>query len=246
MPLGVYLFIACGLIWWWAVSRRQSTASLVLAGVFAGGAALTKEEGVFALVILLAAAPIVAIRVRGDGQLRGARWWRPLAWMGLPCAVVVVPWVALRLGYPVSEGSVHLAGLNVTAVLQRLVIASIGVSIRAVNQWLTALALIAGWLILRWRRSGGVLAPGAGDRLMFLASVILCMMATDVIGIVVNPIEVHAEVSVAASRLLLQVLPLVLLVAAELWPAVLAGDTRGGARQTAEVSSARPGDSRFA
>jgi len=80
MPLAAYLLMGCGLPWSWAGSGEpRSPRALLVAGLLLGAAALTKQEGLTAALIALAATPLLALRrahapVSSARRGAGARW----------------------------------------------------------------------------------------------------------------------------------------------------------------------------
>lgn len=74
MPLAAYLLMGCGLPWSWAGSGEpRSPRALLVAGLLLGAAALTKQEGLTAALIALAATPLLALR-RAHAPVSSARW----------------------------------------------------------------------------------------------------------------------------------------------------------------------------
>lgn len=220
LPLAVFLLAGCGLLWRWAASGRKSS-SLVLAGLFLGGAALTKEEGLTAACVAIAASPLLVVwgRRGARGQPRG-RWWWPLAWSVPGFALSVVPLLLLRARYPLPD---FRFSLSPTVLLQNLVISAMGFGVWMVALWLAPLVLIATW-VLQQRHRGAPLAPALTGRLLLLGCVVLGQAAIDVatIASISAPVELPGELHTAGSRLLMQLLPLVFLGTVALWPDVLA------------------------
>jgi hypothetical protein len=220
MPLAVYLFIGCALIWLWATTGRQSLRLLLIAGLFLGAAALTKEEGAVAAAVALAALPLLTRRQTGGMHPRPTSWLAPLLLAGCAFLLMVAPWQILRFRYPVPELLVQPGGRSILALLHGLAAAAAGLGLRAMAYWPAELALIALWAIERWRRGERLLSAG-NSRLLYLACVVLVQLVADAVGMATNPTAVSAEVSHTASRLLLQVVPLLFLIAVEVWPQLL-------------------------
>ncbi len=250
MPLAAYLLMGCGLLWSWASSSQPQPAGasprpLLVAGLLLGAAALTKQEGLTAALIALAATPLLALRrVRGEPSRPRPAWWVPLAWALPAAALAYLPWALLRLRYPLPDPNIY-TGWGLATMLRNAVVAAAGVGARTVPRWYAVYALIAAWALLS-RRAGliGLLARASG-RAWFLAAVVAGQLAIDVAGIVVSPIPVRFEVPWAANRLLDQLFPLLLLGAVALWPRVLAPYTEERGAVTArdgEPSLIEPDD----
>jgi len=246
MPLAAYLLMGCGLLWSWANSSQPQPAGsrpprpLLVAGLLLGAATLTKQEGLTAALIALAATPLLALR-RAPGAPSRPRpaWWVPLAWVLPAAALAYLPWALLRLRYPLPDPNIY-TGWGIPTMLRNAVVAAAGIGARTVPRWYAVYALIAAWALL-CRRAGliGLLSRASG-RAWFLAAVVAGQLAVDVAGIVVSPIPVRFEVPWAANRLLDQLFPLLLLGAVVLWPRVLAPYTEERRAVTARDGEPSP------
>jgi hypothetical protein len=223
MPLAVYLFMGCGLLWHWTTPGRQSPRLLLVAALFLGAAALTKEEGFVAASVALIAFPLLARRRSGAVTARAARWVAPLGAAVCVFLLTIAAWQVLRLRYPVPELLLQPGNRGTAVLLQSLIVAAVGLVERAIVFWPAPLALALLWAIERRDHGERLWFPGNG-RLLFLASVVLVQLAADVVGMATNPSDVSAEVSHTASRLLLQLVPLLFLGTVELWPQLLVHD----------------------
>ncbi len=245
MPLAAYLLMGCGLLWSWANSSQPQPAGasprpLLVAGLLLGAAALTKQEGLTAALIALAATPLLALR-RAPGEPSRPRpaWWAPLAWALPAGALAYLPWALLRLRYPLPDPNIY-TGWGLPTMLRNAVVAAAGIGARTVPRWYAVYALIAAWALL-CRRAGLMgLVSRASGRAWFLAAVVAGQLAVDVAGIVVSPIPVRFEVPWAANRLLDQLFPLLLLGAVVLWPRVLAPRTEEWRAVTARDGEPSP------
>jgi hypothetical protein len=238
MPLAVYLFIGCGLLWQWATPGQHSPRILFIAGLCLGAAALTKEEGFSAALIVMAATPLLAWRRSVDtvATMR-PQWWGPLVWVLPALLLVLLPWQGIRLMYPIPELLIQPTGRNLATLLGRLASAALGVSLRAIERWVAALALVVAWGVLHWRRAEKGITWDVRGSLLFLTAVVFVQGAADVVGIAVSPVEVGAEVSTTAGRLLLQLTPLVFLASVELWQVVLDAHNRAQSRTRPSVGA---------
>ncbi len=241
MPLAVYLLMGCGLLWSWAgPAGPRSPRALLVAGPLLGAAALTKQEGLTAALIALAATPLLALRrAPGEPSRPGPAWWLPLTWVLPAAALAYLPWALLRLRYPLPDPNIY-TGWGLSTMLRNAVMAAAGVGARTVPRWYAVYALIAAWTLLSRRAGLMGLLSCAGGRTWFLVAVVVGQLAVDVAGIVVSPIPVRFEVSWAANRLLDQLFPLLLLSVVALWPRVLAARRerlRDGAPLTADVAA---------
>jgi hypothetical protein len=214
LPLAVFLLLACGLFCFWVRTERTRIGVLAVAGLLLGAAALTKEEGLPAALVIIAATPLLMRSL----TTRWSRSWLVPGAVALPVvAVIAGSWLWLRTHYNLPEQTVHLGG-GVSVMLHRLPPAMIGLGARAALPLLPFVALAAVvWLMrgqLDWRR----LLNGP---FWFLLAVVIVQLGVDLAAIAAAPVEVHHQVAIAGGRLVSQVLPLVFLAFAEVWVVVM-------------------------
>lgn len=225
LPLAVFLLLACGALWLWAGDTRKPLSLLVVAGIFLAGAALTKEEGLVAAGVVLAATPLLL--GRDEPALSRARL-APLA-AALPVfAILVLPWLVIRAKYHLPEMTVGIGGGS--AILSRLPAAVIGLGARAALPLLpfAALALIAAF------RPPGFTLDALRGRFYFVVLVAGVMLGMDAAAIAAAPVEVHHQLAIAGTRLVSQLLPLAFLASLDVWPLLAVTAT------TVEVAGGRP------
>jgi hypothetical protein len=234
LPLAAYLLLACGALWFWAGGKKRPIGALVLAGMSLGAAALTKEEGLVAAVIILAATPLL---LSTQASVWSRSRWSPAAVVAPVFAVIAGPWLLLRLGYHLPELTVHLGGGS--TVLGRLPAAVTGLGIRALLPMLPFLALAAAAVLIGGRSGWRQWLTG---RVWFLLFVVAAQLAVDAAAIAAAPVEVHHQVAIAASRLVSQVVPILFLAFAEswaglIWPARVARRDRDEAAPPAKAAA---------
>jgi hypothetical protein len=224
MPLAVYIVAFCFVLLLWAQSRSQSLRLAITAGLFLGAMALTKEEGfIAALVALVVLLAIIA------AQWRLNRWsWQEVAprfrSVGVIAAVgvlTILPWLVLRWRYPLPELLVSLGDMGVVALVERLIMAAVGLALRALVFWAPAILLAMLWIVTRarstftWRGAVSLLI------LPFMGALILLMLMADVAGMAVNASAIGDEIMHTATRLLMQLTPLVFVISALFWAGLL-------------------------
>lgn len=210
MPLALFLLLGAGSLWGWAGSERRWSGSLVQAGLFLGAAALTKEEGLLAALVVLTAILILTWRQAGLRMALGAA-----SQAGVVFAVVVMMWLVLRRAYQLPVLTVDL-GARLEFVVGRLIPAIAGVGVRALPQLLLAIGVLAAAAIVV-RSRGMHLSASLSPRFWFISAIVVTLLGCDVLAIAAAPVELHYQISVAASRLISQVLPLALLALIEPW-----------------------------
>ena len=91
-----------------------------------------------------------------------------------------------------------------------------GVGVRALPQLLLAIGvLVAATIVVRSR--GMYLFASLSPRFWFISAIVVTLLGCDALAIAAAPVELHYQISVAASRLISQVLPLALLALIEPW-----------------------------
>jgi hypothetical protein len=220
LPLAILLLFGCGLLWHWAASERKTRRMLIVAGCFLAGAALTKEEGTTAMLIALAASPLLtAWGAREAALARRTGWWWALVCSGIPCVAVVLPWLFVRFYYPMPDFSIATAGHSPAMVLERVVLVTIYFGARLVAFSPALLILLGAWIIER-RHQHTPLVLGASGRWWYLACVVLALLAVDAlveVGVTSSPGEVITLVASNNARFILQLTPLIFLVALAAW-----------------------------
>lgn len=241
MPLAMYLLLGCGLIWYWAACGRRSQLVLPLAGVLLAAAALTKEEGMPAALLSLAATPLLSMGRGDDGSSAQTRWWIPRAgwWMpyvwAVPAfALSLFPWLLFHFRYPVPENTLYFRGWSAVTLLHRLLIIVADMSARISTRWVAVLALIVVWAIVRWRH-GRPFLPGVSGRAWFIVAIVVAQLAVDCVAMDLTLNDVHLETSWAAGRLLEQLIPLAFLGAVGLWPLILGSHREGTTRAVPSI-----------
>jgi hypothetical protein len=242
MPLAVYIAAFCFVLLLWAQSRSQSLCLAVTAGLFLGAMALTKEEGfIAALVALVVLIAIIA------AQWRLNRWSWPVVAprfrsVGVIAAVgvlTILPWLVLRWRYPLPELLVSLDNMGVMALVERLIMAAVGLALRALVFWAPAVLLTVLWIIMRgrtfaWRDVVSLLI------LPFMGALILLMLMADVAGMAVNASAISDEITHTATRLLMQLTPLVFVISALFWASLLRQERTPVAAKAAAQSAQPP------
>jgi hypothetical protein len=210
MPLAVFLLLGAGCLWLWVGYSRGAGALVAAGGVFLGAALLTKEEGLLDTMAALAA---MLLLTWNRSKFRWGVLWPGLGAGAIALAVASI-WMAVRLAYRLPNLTVDL-GAKLDFVGQRLLPAITGLGLRAAPQLMLAVIVIAGVILVRRRD------PSFGQifdrRFQFLAAMVLLMLAGDVLGLALAPLEIHYQVSVTASRLVMQAMPLILLALVEPW-----------------------------
>jgi hypothetical protein len=207
VPLAYFASAAGALVYLWL--RGRCPDGVRLAGLFACGALLTKNEGM-ALYAVLGAATAVALCFRGDAKLRrSAALWL----LGLP-ALLTSPWFALRAGIPklhedyASRLAPPMLWENAGRIPE-ILSGALGY-LGAPQDWLfvwPALALLLVATAGHWWRRPALLY------LLALAELPLLLY----VGVfAVTPWQPAVLMEAAASRLLLHSFPLQLLLAAEI------------------------------
>ena len=143
--------------------------------------------------------------------------------MGVIAAVgvlTILPWLVLRWRYPLPELLVSLGGMGVVALVERLIMAAAGLALRAAVFWAPAILLAILWIITRgrtfaWRDAESLLI------LPFMGALILLMLMADVAGMAVNASAISDEIMHTATRLLMQLTPLVFVISALFWAGLL-------------------------
>ena len=210
MPLAVFLLLGAGSLWAWAGSRGGSAALLVQTGLFLGAAALTKEEGLLAAPVVLAAGLLLRWRQESLGSaLRAA------AVSGAVFVAVVVLWLVLRRVYHLPVLTVDL-GARLEFVLGRMIPAAAGVGVRTLPHLVLAVAVVAAAAVVTRSRRVSLLAV-LSSRFWFVVAIVVTLLGFDALAIASAPVEVHYQISIAATRLISQVLPLGLLALIEPW-----------------------------
>jgi hypothetical protein len=115
---------------------------------------------------------------------------------------------------------VGTASLSAEALAQRAAVAIVGFGARTIYNWYTILALAVAWGLGLWRRQLSVPARTA-ERLAFLAVVVVAILAVDVAGNIASPVGINGQIAQSTVRLLAQLAPVWMLLAAEMWSAVL-------------------------
>jgi len=231
LPLATFLLAGGGLIWRW--SRWPGLASAAVSGALLAGAGLTKEEGMVAAVVSIAAAPVCLFASAG---------WRhtPSRWvlMRMGCALAILalfvaPWVAVRLFYPVPETFVH-APSSAPIFAQRFVGSAVGLLVRTLDPRRVGcvLVLTAVWLVLRRSQRQPILLGGP---FLYCACVVSTQLAIDAVGLGLSPQDLSSAIPQAAGRLILQVQPLAFLGVLQFWPPLAALVLKGGSKSGEEA-----------
>jgi hypothetical protein len=239
MPLAVYIVVFCFVLLLWAQSLSQTLRLAVTAGLLLGAMALTKEEGFIAALVALVV--LVAIIT---AQWRLNRWsWPEVALrfrsVGVIAAVgvlTILPWLVLRWRYPLPELLVSLGDMGVVALIERLIMAAVGLALRALVFWAPAVLLAILWIITRgrtfaWREAVSLLI------LPFMGALILLMLMADVAGMAVNASAISDEIMHTATRLLMQLTPLIFVISAAFWAGLLRQERAPVAAKAAAQSS---------
>ncbi len=232
MPLAANLFMSSGLIWLWAVSPPSSTRLLIVAGLLLGATTLTKEEGFPAALVVLAASPLL-IRWTTLSAFKST-WWRALAAAAPPCLLAFAWWQILHMSYAVPELLVQPTNRTLGTMLSRIVVSAAGYLARSISCWFAELTVIAACLIyVTWSKRRGYLTRARVlPVLAFLGAIVSLKSLGDIVGIAASSVDIHAEVSTTATRLLIQLTPIVFLAAALLLPTIGVGDMSEAKAQT--------------
>jgi hypothetical protein len=207
VPLAWFASASGGCLFLWL--RGRCDDGVRLAGLFACGMLLTKNEGI-ALYAVWLLATAVACTALCDARGRRAA----ALWLALVPAVVTAPWFAVRAGIPqLHEDYVsRLAPAVWWENVERIPTLAAGAwsYMREPADWLLlwpALALLLAGSVRVWRRRPELLV------LLALAELPLLLYA----GVfVITPWEPRVLLEAAAGRLLLHTFPLQLLLAAEI------------------------------
>lgn len=198
LALTAFLTLSTLALYQWV--RTSHGGWLVQAVVFGGGAALTKYEGLYRVVV-------VAVALAGYAVLTRDRWRASLSVAAAYAALSALwssPWALYRWIYNIPVGGEHISGL----------------------QWLAAPAVAAALLdVLRGFRTGGgvlvtFLALVGGWRTavrapaLFLTLVLVGHAASTFLGFLATESAPDRQVYVVAPRLLLQFAPVGLFLAA--------------------------------
>jgi len=206
----VAFFIAAALAGWVRWMEEGRSRDLLLAFIFAGLGAWTKNEGLAALAILTA---LVVVQAVASRRLMSAAGVLVVGW------VLVVPWLLFRAGLPATDEDYpsHLR--------PAVFIANAGRLPTIAWSWLRELADASHWNIL-W-----LLAAVAGLRAMgrrlrparWLAVFALAQLLVYTVVYVVAPWDIADLLELTKTRLLIHVMPAALLlcclVVPEVWTA---------------------------
>jgi hypothetical protein len=232
MPFAIYALMGCTLV---AFGTSQSLSRIVAAsGVCFAAATLTKEEGVtvfgIAGVLTLALAiSTMTWKSRAKDKLEKL----VPGGMGLFAFVLATsPWWVIRFGNPIPQMLVHFGGEG-AGLFRKLSVAAAGFSIRLLVRWSPVFLLLLAGAVGGWRLPD--LRKLASDRRRaFPLWIVFGQAVVDIAAIAMSRVETSAQVRIASSRLLLQLSPLLYLVAVELWPRLLEMRTTEGAREIAD------------
>ena len=231
MPLGAFLLMGSAFLWR-KLSFPTSHGELIIAGVLLGSLGLIKEEG---LVLSLVAIILFLVLYVWEGNTERLRRLAPVAiGLGVPCLLILAPALAIKFAYAPVELLVGHSGLGAQTLSYNVVVTATGYMVRAAYYWLPVVVLLGCAVIVR-------LASGAGVRWMprrtlFLLALVSVQSLVDIAAMAVSPNEVHMEVATGAVRLILQLTPLLLLAAFDLWTVLVQQD---GERATSSPLTAQ-------
>lgn len=224
LPLALFLLLGVGLLWHWRTSPNASSQVLLVAGLMLGGAALTKEEGLTAAIVALCATPLLTF-LPSRFPTRMREWWLPLGWSGFMLAAAAAPWLVIRSQYPIPELMVGHVYEGALPIARALVATTVGFAAYIFARWLAALATISAWAIHRVHRHKPILSLANGP-LGFLSTMVVIQLGIDLAGMAVAPTPVQDELSGTATRLLMQLAPLLFLAVLYGWPELIGGGSR--------------------
>jgi hypothetical protein len=239
MPLAVYIAALCFVLLLWAQSHSHLARLAVAAGLFLGAMALTKEEGLIAaLVALTVLTGIIALQWR-ENRLSWAEVAPRLRSVVIIAAIgglTLLPWLVLRWRYPIPELLVSQDHTSALTLVERLAMSVLGLALRALAFWLPAVLLAVAWIITRGRTLtwGNVLSLTIPP---FLGALILLMLIADAAGMAVNSSAISDEIMHTATRLLMQLTPLIFVLSALLWAGLLRRQRAPVAVKTAAQSA---------
>jgi hypothetical protein len=239
MPLAVYIAAFGFIVLLWAQSPSHSERLAVTAGLFLGAMALTKEEGLIAaLVAFVVLTTIIAL------QWRLNRWsWAEVAPRLRSVGVIAVvglltllPWLIVRWRYPIPELLVSQDHSSPLTLVERLAMSVAGLALRVLVFWAPIVLIAVDWIITRgrtltWRSALSLTVP------TFLGALILFMLIADAAGMAVNSSAISDEIMHTATRLLMQLTPLVFVLSALLWAGLLRQERPPGAAKAAAPSA---------
>jgi hypothetical protein len=199
IPLGFYMLITFVMMWN-ATTSDESRLWWVLAGVSAGLAAWTKNEGTAFLIVFVATSAVWALRKHGRAGLTH------LAALGVGAAVGVAALVAFKWGFAPANGI--MSALDFSAVAARADLDRARFIVESVGRelWLGGGSvvgvlpiLVAYVTVVGIRRPGGV--PAVAVLTMLLQVAIYAMVY------LVTPYDLKWHVDTSLDRLIVQVFP---------------------------------------
>ncbi|MEX1254764.1 MAG: hypothetical protein WEE64_10525 [Dehalococcoidia bacterium] len=202
LPLAAYFLVGGGYLYGWA--RDREPAALIVSALALGLGVLTKNEGT--TFLLIAVALVAAFQWSGGRRLQDVLW--PAAGYGALALVVALPWLYLRQSYDVDVAFLSEPGQDATApsLVQDSALIVVWITAKTAQELYLPLIGVALGVALGWRPDRAAL---------LLAALIVLQFAADALVVLISPDQPRELLRHASVRLVLQMTPLVFLLAAE-------------------------------